>query len=228
MTFLLVIIKHFDGSFCPEASPLNNMFRQLFVIIVIFCLLTDCDSEHHLSKRSFYLLFPRNTVLQFTYGLSVPFILPRRSINLTWGFQSQYNLPKNISDFVPNTIAVRSNTMNFDLPRVKFYDYLSKILTSFGLHGRQCIYRSICEIAEIPMYKKDDSTLERIVEFLFTPSLDLEKTNSSVAETESYQSGFTKKILRAEDVGKKSGHCDEKYSKCIISLVDLITVLYVT
>ncbi|XP_076254032.1 uncharacterized protein LOC143192525 [Rhynchophorus ferrugineus] len=197
-------------------------------IAVCFCLLVVTQSDHQISRRSFYLFFPPSAVLQFTYGLSVPFVLPRRSINITWAFQAQYNLPRNNTLLQPSTIAVRSNSLNFDLPRVTFYEYLSKILDSIGLNGKHCVYRSICEIAEIPMYKKDESTLEKIVEFLFTPSLDLTHKEEFNSTVEQYQSGFTKKILRAEERGKSEGKCDEKYSKCIISLVDLMTVLYVT
>lgn len=67
-------------------------------------------------------------LLQFTYGLTVPFVLPRRSINLTWGFQAQFNLPTSLSNFYPTTVDVRSNSFWFDLPRLKFYQYLSTLL----------------------------------------------------------------------------------------------------
>lgn len=39
---------------------------------------------------------------------------------------------------------------------------------SFGLNGEQCVLRSCCEVAEIPMYDREDSVLEKIVQYLFT------------------------------------------------------------
>ncbi|XP_066261973.1 uncharacterized protein [Euwallacea similis] len=184
-------------------------------------------SDHHLSKRSFYLLFPRNSVFQFTYGLTVPYVLPRRSINLTWGFQAQYNYPYNISNFFPKTIAVRSGTSGFDLQKITFYDYLAKTLDNFGLNGEQCVLRSVCEVAEIPMYDKEGSVLEKIVEYLFTPSFEV-TANETKRALDNQNDDLWAKLLRAEKRGKTKGNCDEEYSQCLLSIVDLMTVLYVT
>lgn len=42
------------------------------------------------------------------------------------------------------------------------------------------------------------------------------------------EDALTKKLLQAELVGKSQGGCDDQYSKCSMSIVDLMTVLYVT
>ncbi|KAL1501359.1 hypothetical protein ABEB36_006693 [Hypothenemus hampei] len=192
-------------------------------------LMSVGHGDHEITKRSsFYLLFPRNTVLQITYGLTVPYVLPRRSINLTWGFQAQYVLPFNVSNFAPMTIAVRSNTFTFDLPRIKFYQYLAKLLDNFGLNGLHCVLRSVCEVADVPMYEKDDSVLEKIVHFIFTPSLELKSIGKQRNSTIEMDDILSSKLLQAENRGKLKGNCEEKYSKCMISLIDLMTVLYIT
>ncbi|KAH1000087.1 uncharacterized protein LOC109538757 [Dendroctonus ponderosae] len=201
--------------------------RPVLLLTGVLLAVSAANDPHSITKRSFYLLFPKGAVLQFTYGLTVPFVLPRRSINLTWGFQAQFNLPSSLSNFYPTTIDVRSNSYWFDLPRVKFYQYLSKLLDNFGLNGEQCVLRSCCEVAEIPMYDREDSVLEKIVQYLFTPSIEL-SLNASSESVQEPEDALTKKLLQAEELGKSQGGCDDQYSNCIMSIVDLMTVLYVT
>lgn len=61
---------------------------------------------------------------------------------------------------------------------------------------------------------------------IFRPSLDLKLNETSKDITDNL--GLDTKLLLAEKHGKTVGNCEAKYSKCIISLVDLMTVLYVT
>lgn len=61
---------------------------------------------------------------------------------------------------------------------------------------------------------------------IFRPSLDLKLNETSKDIIDNL--GLDTKLLLAEKHGKSVGNCEEKYSKCIISLVDLMTVLYVT
>ncbi|XP_065172827.1 uncharacterized protein [Atheta coriaria] len=58
------------------------------------------DALHGISKR--FVLFPRYSVVQITGGLSVPAIFPRRSINLSLGFQMNHDLPYNLTNFEPS------------------------------------------------------------------------------------------------------------------------------
>ncbi|ERL86803.1 hypothetical protein D910_04208 [Dendroctonus ponderosae] len=197
--------------------------RPVLLLTGVLLAVSAANDPHSITKRSFYLLFPKGAVLQFTYGLTVPFVLPRRSINLTWGFQAQFNLPSSLSNFYPTTIDVRSNSYWFDLPRVKFYQYLSKLLDNFGLNGEQCVLRSCCEVAEIPMYDREDSVLEKIVQYLFTPSIEL-SLNASSESVQEPEDALTKKLLQAEELGKSQGGCDDQYSNCIMSIVDLMTM----
>lgn len=46
--------------------------------------------------------------------------------------------------------------------------FANYLLNSFGLHGEYCVLRSVCEIAEVPMFEREDTVLEKIVQFLFT------------------------------------------------------------
>lgn len=61
---------------------------------------------------------------------------------------------------------------------------------------------------------------------VFRPSLELQ-VNETSRELLDKNTVLTKKLLKAERLGRSHGNCDGKYSKCIISIVDLMTVLYV-
>ncbi|KAJ3618327.1 hypothetical protein MTP99_006335 [Tenebrio molitor] len=191
---------------------------KLFLIIVLNLLVNSfSQTNHSITKRS--LLFPRATVLQFTYGISAPLILPRRSINLSMCLQVNYDLPYNITNFQPKIIQAKASG-DFDLNREMFYKYIIRFLNSFGLNGEQCLYRLICEISEYPMHLEHaENLLEKIVHFVFTPSLEEPASNSS--------ENFSSRLLQAENLGRDSGQCDKQYSKCFISLVSLFTSKYI-
>ncbi|KAG5878064.1 hypothetical protein JTB14_021217 [Gonioctena quinquepunctata] len=201
------------------------MFNFRFLLLLNIFLISRVSNEHHISKR--YLLFTRSTVAQVSTGLTVPLVLPRRSINLSLVAQANYNMPYNISNFNPMTISARDKEKSsvFDISRSRFYEYFIEFLDSFGLDGRECLLRSICEISEVPMHIKEEETLlEKIVHYVFTPSLEL--TNDYINSTKSSKTKFTKKLLRAENIGKGDGDCSDIYSDCIVSLMELFTAKY--
>nr|CAI5829401.1 unnamed protein product [Callosobruchus analis] len=111
----------------------------------------------------------------------------------------------------------------FDISRKRFYDYIIDILDSFGLDGEVCLLRAICEIAEFPMHiREQDTLLEKIVHFIFTPSLDVTNTTCGNENKEKLEY----KLLLAEKSGLAGKDCEDEYSDCIFSLVDLFTNKY--
>ncbi|VEN46193.1 unnamed protein product [Callosobruchus maculatus] len=111
----------------------------------------------------------------------------------------------------------------FDISRKSFYKYTIDILDSFGLDGQVCLLRTICEIAEFPMHiKEQDTILERIIHFIFTPSLDMSNTTNGNKNKQKLEY----KLLLAERSGTEGKDCEEEYSDCIVSLVDLFTNKY--
>ncbi|KAJ3652127.1 hypothetical protein Zmor_018120 [Zophobas morio] len=190
---------------------------KLFILFHLL-LISTAVNQHSIKKRS--LLFPRATVLQFTYGISAPAILPSRSINLSLCVQANYDLPNNLTNLIqPKIVQAKANNNNFDLSREAFYKYIVGFLNSFGLNGEQCLYRLICEISEHPMHLEHrENLLETIVHFVFTPSLELSFNSSEL---------FTSKLLEAEILGRHNGECGKNYSRCFISLADLFTAKYI-
>ncbi|XP_072394900.1 uncharacterized protein [Diabrotica undecimpunctata] len=198
------------------------MNTNWMLILIIAFLSITVTGEHRLFKR--YLLFPRYTQLQVSTGLSVPLVLPRRSINLSLVAQVNYAPPWNLTNFTPQTIAARKKNSFFYLGRRSVYKYIMKFLKSFGLEGEQCLLRSICEIHETPLHIKDDETLlEKLVHFVFTPSLDLNENSKKKGEI---NKSFTQKLLQAEKFGKNNSDCADVYSDCSVSLTDLFTIKY--
>lgn len=87
-----------------------------------------------LSRKFYYKISLRNprclSLLQFTYGVSVPVILPNRTFQLSVCVQSNYDLPFNISNFTPVIFTARENVDSvkepdgFDIDRFTFYNYI--------------------------------------------------------------------------------------------------------
>ncbi|CAH1185567.1 unnamed protein product, partial [Phyllotreta striolata] len=193
-----------------------------WLLMTIFVTNAQIEAQHALFKR--YLLFPRYSVVQCSTGLTVPLVLPRRSINLSFAAQANYAMPYNLSNFTPQTIAARDKASFFYMGRKTVYEYIVKFLDSFGLDGEQCLFRTICEIAETPLHIKDEETLlEKLVHFIFTPSLDVSQARK-VTERTGKKRTFSEKLLLAEKVGKNDGDCSDIYSECLVSLTDLFTI----
>ncbi|KAB0791178.1 hypothetical protein PPYR_02978 [Photinus pyralis] len=183
--------------------------------LVTCCAAFVSSTQHALAKRA--LLFQPFTILQFTYGVSAPALLPKRSINLSLCLQTNFELPNNISNFYPTVFTAREND-DYDLDRHTFYEYVTEILNGLGLNGTDCLLRSICEIGEVPMHVDPDnsSVLEEIVHYLFSPSEDFVRIDN----------GTLGAYLDAEMWGKTFGKCNRRYDGCPLSVVSLFTKLF--
>ncbi|XP_056633892.1 uncharacterized protein LOC130443344 [Diorhabda sublineata] len=189
----------------------------------ILILTSTVTGDHRLVKR--YLLFPRYTQMQCSMGLSVPLVLPRRSINFSLVAQANYYTPYNVSNFTPQTIEAREKSSFFYLGRKTVYKYIMEVLDGFGLDGEQCLLRTICEIHETPMdIQERETLLEKLVHFIFTPSSDLQ--NVSNKKGNNTEEILTKKLLEAEKLGKNDGDCSDAYPECLVSLADLFTMKF--
>lgn len=108
-------------------------------------------------------------IVKITGGLSVPAIFPRRSINLSLGFQMNHDLPYNLTNFEP--LYGRESLSDLDFDRSTMYEYVVNIVEAFGLDGEACLLRTICEVSETPMHLDDENgenLLEQILHYLLT------------------------------------------------------------
>ncbi|KAK0082242.1 hypothetical protein PV325_010803 [Microctonus aethiopoides] len=164
------------------------------------------------------LLFPKNTILQFTLGITVPIITNKEgSLASNLGFQLNYVLPWNLTQLQPQiVISTREKNNNINLQHI--YTTIENLLEKFGWsNGRQCLLRSICEIAETPLGTTSRDVVEEIIHLLLTPTEDLpEAVNSSHRST-------SKLYQEAEQLGRSGGDCLFTYPDCIESPLESFT-----
>ncbi|KAL3267059.1 hypothetical protein HHI36_011200, partial [Cryptolaemus montrouzieri] len=168
------------------------------------------------------LFFPTTTVVQYTYGLSVPITIEGAeggtTILLSTCFQGNYDLPKTSSDLQVHTLQRRDTSSN-DITKYEFYENAIEYLESIGLDGQDCLCRMICEIARYPLDSQNDNNVfERLAHFIFTPSLKSDDNIYNERKNHLYLS-----LLQAEEAGRKRQHCKSRYSSCVTPLVNLFT-----
>ncbi|XP_051156498.1 uncharacterized protein LOC127278713 [Leptopilina boulardi] len=162
------------------------------------------------TKSEPILLFPKNTLFQITFGGSTPIEMSKRGgLVFSSGYQFNYALPWNVSQFEPLIVSARQSR-NLDLQDI--YSSLEHLLESTGWEkGRECLLRTICELAETPLARSSQDIVEDIIHLLLTPSEDLPRTGYSS------QRSVNKLYQEAERLGRSGGDCILSYPDCIES-----------
>ncbi|KAL7637670.1 UNVERIFIED_CONTAM: hypothetical protein RMT77_011279 [Armadillidium vulgare] len=83
----------------------------------------------------------------------------------------------------------------------------------FGLPGKECLLRFLCELYERPIAC---GLLGEAVNIIFRPSFSEGEENL----LEEY-----KELLKAENHGKYEGNCQQKYHRCQVSIFELFSFL---
>ncbi|XP_043462696.1 uncharacterized protein LOC122498820 isoform X4 [Leptopilina heterotoma] len=131
------------------------------------------------------------------------------------GYQFNYALPWNASQFEHLTVSARQSR-NLDLQDI--YSSLEQLLESTGWQkGRECLLRTICELAETPLARSSQDIVEDIIHLLLTPSEDLPRTGYS------NKWSVNKLYHEAERLGKSGGDCILTYPNCIESPLESFT-----
>ncbi|XP_033210109.1 uncharacterized protein LOC117168504 [Belonocnema kinseyi] len=139
----------------------------------------------------------------------------RGGIGFSSGFQFNHALPWNISQFEPMTVSSRQSR-NLELEDI--YSTLENLLEESGWpNGRECLLRTICELAETPLARSSQDIVEDIIHLLLTPSEDLPETGYS-----SHRS-ISKLYQDAERLGRSGGNCILTYPDCIESPLESFT-----
>ncbi|EZA61851.1 hypothetical protein DMN91_006483 [Ooceraea biroi] len=162
------------------------------------------------------LVYPENTLLQFTLGVSVPVVVTKRGgVAFNSAVQINYVLPWNASQFEPTIIPARHIR---DLDLQDTYVAIENLLDEHGWRdGRQCLLRTICELAETPLRRDRQDILEEVIHLILTPTEDL-----PVAINSSYRSA-DKLYQEAERLGRSGGDCILTYPDCIESPLESFT-----
>ncbi|XP_055546684.1 uncharacterized protein LOC129731009 [Wyeomyia smithii] len=93
----------------------------------------------------------------------------KRSLNCAVNLQANYVIPASIIWPVPEHVFKERLNNNFvDNSRPQLYQVLEHMIDSWGRHGRSCILRTICEVAETPL--SHNGMFGEILDVIFTPS----------------------------------------------------------
>ncbi|XP_066585092.1 uncharacterized protein [Prorops nasuta] len=201
--------KIFDKPNVRYSTAATRMLRATLLVFTLFL----CYSTSHA-----VLLFSESSVIQFTLGVSVP-ILTRKSGSVVFssGFQMNYALPWNETQLEPIVISSRNIR---DLNLKDTYTAIEDTFNKNGWRdGRECLLRTICELAEVPLERNSHDVFEEIIHLILTPSEDLPASPNSTHQT------VDRFYHEAEEVGKSGGDCVTTYSNCDESPLEMITGL---
>ncbi|XP_039440354.1 uncharacterized protein LOC120421218 [Culex pipiens pallens] len=91
-----------------------------------------------------------------------------RSLNCAHNLQANYAIPERIIWPVPEHVfKQRLNDDFVDRSRPQLYRVLERMVDNWGGHGRSCLLRTICQVAETPL--GHNGMLGEILDVIFTP-----------------------------------------------------------
>ncbi|XP_064101337.1 uncharacterized protein LOC135211997 [Macrobrachium nipponense] len=147
---------------------------------------------HSRQKRS--IAFPTGSTFTITPVLCIPVV----SVGDLTGYLD-IELPFTIK--LPNATQVTYGRMDND--RMGIYSVLIDTISRFGLDGKSCLLRAVCEVAESPL--RDDGLLGEIINIVLTASY-------GTTSNELYD------YVNAEYYGRAYGSCWSAYPDCPVSI----------
>ncbi|KAF0297316.1 hypothetical protein FJT64_005204 [Amphibalanus amphitrite] len=115
-----------------------------------------------------------------------------------------YTFPKTASS--GKSALNRMSRMLYDKQTI--YSSMETLFTRFGLDGRACTLRAICEVGETPDHQ--DGIVGDFLSYLLSASYGV----GDRPELKSY--------LQAERYGRKYGHCGTTFRSCPVSIFSLV------
>ncbi|XP_032671066.1 uncharacterized protein LOC116844060 isoform X2 [Odontomachus brunneus] len=154
----------------------------------------------------------------FTLGITVPVAMTKRGgLAFNTGFQLNFVLPWNLTQFEPTVISARHIR---DLELQDTYVAIEDLLNEHGWQdGRQCLLRTICELAETPFRRTHrEDVLEEMIHLILTPTEE-----GSAVTINSSRPNANKLYQEAERLGRSGGDCILTYPDCIESPLESFT-----
>ncbi|XP_063894998.1 uncharacterized protein LOC110370395 [Helicoverpa armigera] len=179
-------------------------------ILFTLCLIFTSSSGKSEQKRS--LVFPPTSLYGTFLAIAVPIDIPNKNVFVSYNFESNYSTLNNITEIdevlFPNLPVVTSRQSR-SISRELTYTVLENRFQEYGMKGKECMLRNICEAAETPLHH--NGILGHILHIIFTPSSSREE-------------GLDDEYYEAEAAGHR-GDCDQYLQDCPTSLFDYITRL---
>ncbi|XP_037083428.1 uncharacterized protein LOC119103860, partial [Pollicipes pollicipes] len=150
--------------------------------------------------RSAFLSFPSGSYLYIEPELYTPlFTQGDFSLRIDTEVQLRWTLPN-------DTFTLGRSVLGGD--RLGIYETARLSLDRFGLDGKACILRSICEAAEYPL--ENEGLLGEVLNIVLTAS----RTTT--------EDGAEQEYTQAEYQGRSQGDCYAAYPDCPVSMFNLI------
>lgn len=135
------------------------------------CTDTISSFENHFRLKRWLTFQPYGGVAKLVVGFVAPIRWGhnlRRLLNMAWNVQANYLIPGVI--IWPHPESFFKNRLNEgeyeDRSRAQFYQLLERMFHNFGRNGRECVLRTICEVAESPL--KHNGMIGEILDVVFT------------------------------------------------------------
>ncbi|KAK4314331.1 hypothetical protein Pmani_014363 [Petrolisthes manimaculis] len=171
-----------------------------------------------------FLSFPTGSVLTVTPKLTIPFYdefdgyitgaqlyavafdlaLPNATLRLR---KFKEDDPMTYTSYGSGSSYGSRLGRSLDSQRVAGFNLLQKLMDTMGLAGEECMLRAVCEVAERPV--DNLGITGEIINLFFSAG---------------YGGGSeeVKEYVKAEEVGRREGDCETKYSSCPYPLASMV------
>ncbi|XP_011166358.2 uncharacterized protein LOC105200483 [Solenopsis invicta] len=179
------------------------MARKAFLLtfLVLYC----CESFTFRSKRQILypppIVYPYGGTFKLIVGFAVPVKLSGRILVYGQNFQFQYLLPQNatlFTEFFSSSSRRRRESVSWN-ERMTVYRLLEEEFERRGIDGRECMKKSICETAAMPL--EDEGLVGELLHLLFTP-----RESDTPLDSE---------YLQALERGREYHDCSRIYKSCL-------------
>ncbi|XP_037916780.1 uncharacterized protein LOC119655122 [Hermetia illucens] len=201
--------------------------NRLKGIVILICAISEARTEYVESvKFNTGLLFPDTTTVGILVAPVVPLDLDQQSVFLSFGFEEYYLLPyENYHWFPPESERSDDNKTKRSKPQIwnqhfanaiyaslltrkRLYNIIEKKLNIFGIDGKACLLRTICEMNATPM-GENNGVFGDMLQIILVPTT----SNNDELGDEYYKAEFD----------GHSQNCDSYCEDCPINLLDIFS-----
>ncbi|KAF5307133.1 hypothetical protein FQR65_LT07117 [Abscondita terminalis] len=185
------------------------MDAQRYCLVMLLISRINCSSKH---KRTLTYI-PPGGVIQMVMGVGLPLVVYNNAIIMGLVLKAGYGLPSNSTHYTnPKVVYAKKRSIS----RWDVYDALAETFKAYGFGGKECILRTICELAHTSL-NKDNGILEEIIHTIFTPS----------TTSDNIHAYYNNIYHAAEQYGKDNYRsCQFNYPNCPKNFAHLFTMLY--
>lgn len=155
------------------------------------------------SRRKRSIIFPTGSDLSFDVGISIPIsALSATGTTFDIGLPFSYNLPNSTASLVYSGRKIEDE-------HSAIFEMAEDLLNKFGINGKACVLRLICELAESHGLQYN-GLMGRAFETLFLIDYGLSNTDRLY------------EYISARMYGEHTGNCESAYPQCPFSAFNLI------